>query len=157
MKGKSIMITFDGKITSECLKKLNKIRNIELTVVVISILVAFCITNIIAVVILKNTYFSLVIVTLCTLGVLPLLAIKLHRRYRLYDKISIDIVNNAINIRKGNKKKQIPINDINEIHDMGMFYYLPETTDIVLCQKSLLVEGTIEEFEKLFEGKIIKK
>ena len=27
----------------------------------------------------------------------------------------------------------------------------------IIAQKDLLVEGTLEEFEKLFEGKIIRK
>ena len=43
------------------------------------------------------------------------------------------------------------------IHDIKIFYYIPQAEDIILCQKSLLTEGAIEEFEKLFDGKIIKK
>lgn len=31
------------------------------------------------------------------------------------------------------------------------------TANMIICQKSLLVEGTLDDFEKLFEGKIISK
>ena len=46
-------------------------------------------------------------------------------------------------IAKGKKQKFIKIDDIDEIHDMKIFYYIPQAEDIVLCQKSLLTEGAI--------------
>jgi hypothetical protein len=156
-KGKNNMIVFEGQITGECLKKFNKIRNTELLVVSIGILVAWFCTNIVAISILKTIDFSLTIVSLCTLGILPLLAFKLYYRYKPFGKIAVDVINNCIILTKGKKQKFIKIDDIDEIHDMKIFYYIPQAEDIVLCQKSLLTEGTIEEFEKLFDGKITKK
>lgn len=52
------------------------------------------------------------------------------------------------------------ISDVKTITDYGTFYrirfYFPNLSPSYLCQKDLLVEGTIEEFEKLFEGKIVR-
>jgi len=54
------------------------------------------------------------------------------------------------------------LTDIKEVWDMGSFYavifYFPNNKDRrFVCQKDLIVEGTIEEFEKLFEDKIVRK
>ncbi len=53
------------------------------------------------------------------------------------------------------------IQDIKEVLDMGKFYaivfHFPNMDRRFICQKDLLVEGTIEEFEKLFEDKIVRK
>ena len=55
----------------------------------------------------------------------------------------------------------VNIQDIKEIWDMGSFYaiifYFPNMDRRFICQKDLLVEGTIEEFEQLFEGLIVRK
>ena len=35
--------------------------------------------------------------------------------------------------------------------------YFPSQWSNCICQKDLIIEGTIEEFEKLFEDKIVRK
>ena len=53
------------------------------------------------------------------------------------------------------------LDDIKVILDYGEFYdiifYFPNKVLNCICQKNLIVEGTIEEFEKLFEDKIVRK
>ena len=53
------------------------------------------------------------------------------------------------------------LNSIKRIIDLGEAYYISFRTRPYyfnfLCQKDLLVEGTLEEFEQLFDGKIIRK
>ena len=50
--------------------------------------------------------------------------------------------------------------DVKKVLDYGEFYefrfYFPWCFGVI-CQKDLLVEGTIEEFEKFFDGKIVRK
>ena len=50
---------------------------------------------------------------------------------------------------------------VKTIIDYGDWYVFkftfPHKIRWVICQKDLIVEGTIEEFEQLFEGKIIRK
>ncbi len=53
------------------------------------------------------------------------------------------------------------ISDAKQVLDFGGFYYivfpLGKVSDSFICQKDLLTEGTIEEFESLFQGKIDRK
>ena len=53
------------------------------------------------------------------------------------------------------------ISDIKEVINYGQFYQFifkfPNKSNRFYCQKDLIVEGTLEEFEKLFEGKIVRK
>ena len=53
------------------------------------------------------------------------------------------------------------IEDVVKLVDYGEFYDLSfpfgKLNDKFVCQKSLLSKGTLEEFEALFEGKIIRK
>lgn len=57
--------------------------------------------------------------------------------------------------------KERKISDVKTVTDHGTFYrihfYFPNLAPSYLCQKDLLVQGTIEEFEKLFKGKIVRK
>ena len=48
-----------------------------------------------------------------------------------------------------------------KVFDYGSFYYISfpmgQKSDKFVCQKNLLTQGTLEEFEVLFEGKITIK
>ncbi|MBR2376748.1 MAG: hypothetical protein IKA85_03105 [Clostridia bacterium] len=50
--------------------------------------------------------------------------------------------------------------DVKKVIDCGNFYYVKYYWPFyryTLCQKDLIIEGTIEEFEQLFEDKIVRK
>lgn len=53
------------------------------------------------------------------------------------------------------------IEDVKEVKDYGEFYYLTfpfgKYSYRFVCQKDLLSQGTLEDFEALFEGKIVRK
>lgn len=53
------------------------------------------------------------------------------------------------------------IDDVKEVRDYGEFYYLifpfGKISTSFVCQKNLLSNGTLEEFEALFEGKVVRK
>ena len=54
----------------------------------------------------------------------------------------------------------IPIDEVLEVIDMGTCYRFKYNTKInilAVCQKNLIVEGTIEEFEELFADKLVRK
>lgn len=50
---------------------------------------------------------------------------------------------------------------VRKVFDYGEFYfisfYFGKISCYFICQKSLLTQGTIEDFEKLFDGKIVRK
>ena len=52
------------------------------------------------------------------------------------------------------------ITDVKEVLDYGewyhIFFYPEKRNGHFVCQKSLLSKGSIDEFEKIFEGKIIR-
>lgn len=52
------------------------------------------------------------------------------------------------------------VDDVYEVNDYGEFYVITFTaenkSDNFICQKDLLSKGTLEEFEALFEGKIVR-
>lgn len=53
------------------------------------------------------------------------------------------------------------IDDVKKVIDMGDWYqicfYFPHKTSRFICEKKLMIEGSIEEFEKMFQSKIIRK
>ena len=52
------------------------------------------------------------------------------------------------------------ISDVKVVRDYGEFYdiisYFGKGSDFYVCQKDMLSRGTLEDFEKLFEGKIVR-
>lgn len=52
------------------------------------------------------------------------------------------------------------VGNVKEVHDYGEFYVMTfsakNKASIFICQKDLLTKGTLEEFEALFEGKIVR-
>ena len=53
------------------------------------------------------------------------------------------------------------LSSIKEVVDWGEWYhirfYFPGVCPYFVCQKDLITQGTIEEFEKLFEDKLVRK
>ena len=60
----------------------------------------------------------------------------------------------------GQKYQLRDFSDVKIVKDWGLWYeiifYFPYRSIDFICQKDLLVEGSIEEFEKLFEGLIVR-
>ena len=50
---------------------------------------------------------------------------------------------------------------VKKVYDYGEFYFISfrfgKISCYFICQKSLLTQGTVEDFEKLFDGKIVRK
>jgi len=56
----------------------------------------------------------------------------------------------------------VPIKKIRKVYDYGDCYYLSlsligDPSDVWICQKDQIKQGTIEDFEKLFEKKIVRR
>lgn len=50
---------------------------------------------------------------------------------------------------------EFDINNTTEVQDHGEFYYVISKEGKILCQKNLITEGTIEQFEDIFKDKIV--
>ncbi len=53
------------------------------------------------------------------------------------------------------------ISDVKKVYDKGDWYefncFFPHRNINLLCQKDWIKQGTIEEFEKLFEDKLVRE
>lgn len=53
------------------------------------------------------------------------------------------------------------LKDVKKVVDMGdwykIYFYFPNKSNIFICQKDLIIQGTIDEFERLFQEKIVRK
>jgi len=87
------------------------------------------------------------------------LSVILIRRPKPFVDMLID--DEKIIYNDGADSKEMPISEVVKVRDYGHAYYLrfKKQPDAKwwICQKDLLTEGSIEEFEALFEGKIIRK
>lgn len=151
------MIIFEGQITGECLKEYKKMHKIEVFIALISLFLSWIIVNALVTYISNIDWFAMLVISICYLCASLFLAVMLYVRSKPWNKICIDSTNNTISFSRSKKAICIKLDIISTVEDRGEFYSIPEIDTAVLCQKSLLVEGTIEEFENLFEGKIIRK
>lgn len=75
--------------------------------------------------------------------------------------ITIDEDNEEITVKMAKENFAESLSSVSKILDKGGIYDIrissPLQISSIVCQKNLLVEGSIEEFEKLFEGKIVRK
>ncbi len=61
-------------------------------------------------------------------------------------------------VDKKGRKSCYGVNEILEIIDMGTWYRLKFNLKLnpnIVCQKDLLVEGTLDEFEEIFKDKLV--
>ena len=81
---------------------------------------------------------------------------NLKNRFEWKFKISIDTETITVEKPTSSEKLQKPIQNIKKILDKGNCYFIicSKVKDYIICQKDLITEGSIEEFEHLFEGKI---
>ena len=119
--------------------------------------------------------FSLIIVAIglfleiyfLSLLVLPLIII-IFSFYPGWYKSLLKKIPNTINIEEWEINGESEnyyigrcLETVKNVIDFGDWYvfnfYFPHKIRYFVCQKDLLVEGSIEEFEKIFEGKIIRK
>lgn len=72
---------------------------------------------------------------------------------RIQDNILLSVSDGATESRY--------IEEVKEVRDYGEYYALVfpfwKLSEKFVCQKDLLTQGSLEEFEALFEGKIVKK
>lgn len=73
--------------------------------------------------------------------------------------VNIKITQQTLTIKREGAEKVRDTTKIKKVLDYGTWWYIAEKNDFafpIICQKDLLVEGTLEDFEKLFAGKIVK-
>lgn len=113
----------------------------------------------------KNLFFKIFFASLILFGITAGLLFCPPRSivFKLPRRIIFDIQNDTISltIEQLNSKPNIKkITNIKTIYDCGEYYFFTfkkDMSDSLVCQKNLLVAGTLSEFEKYFESKITKQ
>lgn len=153
------MIKFCGIMTEDNKKfiiKKEKLIFFLASIIPILIGIALTTTAAIKINLIWLTFFIPLIFFLC----IPLFPIgKKTMDLMIPTKISIN--NNSVICEGNNFKCSRNLLDIKKVIDYGNFYQIyfkwPKKSYKFLCQKDLLVEGSLEDFEKMFPNKIIKK
>lgn len=81
--------------------------------------------------------------------------------YDLDAPLQIEIEDGVVYITSKTHIRSIDVADVKKVIDYGecyyIFFYFPHKSMNCLCQKDLIVQGTIEEFEELFKLYIVRK
>lgn len=157
---KTYMIEFKGELSGEC--KAFILHNHQIVDLFIGV---FATTPFIIVSIFMSIQVDLIYIlgTLICIGIIiagyivkpkgKLLDDLLTCRVRIYEK--------SIILESLKAYSELKSDDVTKIIDYGNFYKIcfcfPHSGALYPCQKNLITQGSIEEFETLFEGLIIKR
>ena len=150
------MIVFEGEVTDkDCLHFLKKRQTIA---TLCSSIVMFCSTGLpivlLALATYKIMYCFMFLPIVMSMGVV----FAMRKGIPTQVKVSADYI--RIKTKNKNLTGCIPIDEVLEVIDMGTWYRFKYNTKInilAVCQKDLIVEGTLEEFEELFADKLVRK
>lgn len=86
---------------------------------------------------------------------------KLNKNLYYQDiQCEIEIMNEVIYASALNRNESKDFVDVKKVVDMGdwykFYFYFPHKSNIFICEKKSLVEGTLEEFEELFKDRLVK-
>lgn len=155
------MIEFRGYIAGAAEKHFRKKSQ---TLVQNSLLIGMVVFLPIIIFIAIRIRYALLLIAYCGMfAIIPLLVripqSKKERRSYTPKKIVIDGKNIVCVADKYTETKRI--NDVKMVLDFGEFYEVVfpfgKMSEKFICQKDLLIKGSLGEFEKIFKGRIIKK
>ncbi len=155
------MIIFNGKLSSKSINyitsqlKQKKVINKLLLIYVIIV----CISSVPIILLGLLAHWLCFFFEIIVLGaVFVALKILWNDMNKIPEKVVVDNINIMLYFEKG--EMVIESSKIVQVLDLGSFYQLLLRGGInqnFICQKDLLVKGTLEDFENLFAGKIIRQ
>ena len=109
-----------------------------------------------------NSKISYVVMIFCGIFILfSALPTKSVVSVILPQRIVVDLEERTIINQLKNREVFGMIDSVKLVEDYGEFYnikfFFGDRVPYCICQKSLLTSGTLEDFEALFDGKMIKK
>ena len=154
------MIEFYGVLSDECriacAKNESRKDGIMFLVVtiIVSIIVSICIK------LGSKIYYGviLIVIFIITTIIAFITPIKRIHNFKITIKITIDNEYIVLNNIVLDNSIQISINKIKKVIDEDDWYKIVfKNNKYWICQKNLITQGTIVDFEKLFDGKIIRR
>ena len=154
------MIEFRGELTGECKKFLLKKQVRMQTTAMSLVLLPFIIVSILAAIFWKPIALAFSIPFILCLIVCALPASKGDQKIFMPKRIYIDLEEETIVHECEKMERFHMLSAVESVEDYGEWYYFVfefEDRDMYfVCQKDLLTQGPIEEFEALFEEKIVR-
>ena len=152
------MVEFNGNLSNVCknyaIKRTKLISFFALCITCFIFLIPFAILS------LHN---SLYLIAVFTLIIIPFVSfLPLPTKSLNYIIPSTIIINNNFVISKGKSfKHQRNFDDVKKVIDYGSWYHIifhySKRCETFICEKKLIQHGTIDEFEKMFKNKLIRK
>ena len=157
------MIVFDGELTGKCKKfVLRKFSNLAGLICIITFsLVSFLVFGIAKTFGMSIIWIYIAFAVVATLLTFLLPPYKQDQKTFMPQKVYVDLKDEML-VCKCEQKEQIhSIDSVYRVIDYGEWYHFKfnfgERDRFFVCQKNLLTEGSIEEFEALFEDVLIRK
>lgn len=160
------MIVFEGMISKECLRYIQKKEGIVGLKGCILAIFAF----IIPLFLILYKFFHVPLYWIAFAGIPIVLIVTFAAYFSAFGKstqklivpIQVKIYEDGTMVSKGQEfNLSQTVDDVTVVLDMGDWYHISFNGRMNLarfvCEKKLLVHGTVEEFEKIFEGKIVRK
>ena len=163
------MIEFNGPITEENqLNRMKKVNKKEIQIFIFGLIFIWIVAIAIGLPlkILQDLWGELILCSVILLVVTFLSAKtpkKIVLRFRLSPHIVITEEDLSLELWSDGKKvwRTRKLSKVKKVLDCGEVYYIifkfGDITNSWICQKNNIISGTIEEFESLFQSKIIKE
>ncbi len=163
------MIEFNGPIAEENqLNRMKKVNKKEIQIFIFGLIFIWIVAIAIGLPlkILQDLWGELILCSVVLLGVTFLSAKtpkKVVLRFRLSPHIVITEEDLSLELWSNGEKvwRTRKLSKVKKVLDCGEVYYIifkfGDITNSWICQKNNIISGTIEEFESLFQSKIIKE
>lgn len=160
------MIKFSGNLSEECkyyfLKDVQKLNFFIFFFVSLPFIVGILIMAI-------TTYWFALILLIPIIFLI--VTVSLPPNSKLYNKVNknysgnifceIEIIDGVIYGSFAERHESKDFIDVKKVVDMGEWYkfyfYFPHKSNMFICEKKSLIEGTLEEFEELFRDKLVRQ
>lgn len=164
-KKKIDMIEFSGRLSEKSIADMAKTMRIKDTLVcTIALIVTSLITWLLVAFKILEPISFLAIVVIALIFAITIVAPFRSAVFRITKKITIDVDNiliEAPELRDSFLPKNKSVHKVKRVVDVGDCYYiifgLSGINHFWICQKDLIVKGTLDEFEKIFEKRIVRK
>ena len=163
------MIEFNGPITEENqLNRMKKVHKKEIQVFLFGLIFIWIVVIAIGLPlkILQDLWIELIVCSVILLGVTFLIA-KIPKeillRFRLSPHIIITEEKLSLELWKNGEKvwRNRKLSRVKKVLDCGEVYYIifkfGDISNSLICQKDNIVNGTIGDFEALFQSKIVRE
>ena len=153
------MIIFSGNLSKDCKKHIAKrikfMSFVGITISAIIMLILFIFLTIYVDILF--ILFDFVFLFIPLLSFIP----PDQKSINKLTPNKVSIINNQVISESASFYYQTKISNVNKIVDYGdwyqIFFKYPYKNQTYICQKDLIEEGTIEDFENLFKEKIVRK